>query len=469
MSTATTSSSGRVRQIAILVSSVDAVVARQLLLHLPTEMAKQVRALAAQLGPIAPAERRAILAEFQKSASTPVAASHQTSSPLPAATAEHHSVVNAVFASNANGKEGNHLDDAFQTKLPESSIADAAGQGDELDEDVVPPAWTRLSTEALVRFVQTERVTVIAVVVSQLPPHKAVEVLKQLPRETNHAVLKRLSNLREIDPDAASAIDEHLIERLSDYQQKIESERLNTKRIGALISAAPPELRQEWSTLLSGEEVAAPVRGSTANTHAPFGNSSSGQRSGLMSAEAIQSNVHATIAELYGDAVITTADTPRATRATPAYPLAASLLPATSSQNAAENSPVVPTADASAVPEEVPDVIPFRTSASKPSLNEVDRVNLQAEFEQLLNLARPELANLLSVMDSQTVLLALAGATPEFMRRFTKMLHPSDATLLTQRLQTIGPIHLRDVDEAQRRLIDRAGLHSQTSHSRRAA
>lgn len=54
------------------------------------------------------------------------------------------------------------------------------------------------------------------------------------------------------------------------------------------------------------------------------------------------------------------------------------------------------------------------------------------------------------------MLLALAGASPEFMKRFYRMLDRQDAKTLETRLQRIGVIQLHDVDEAQRRIVENA-------------
>jgi len=57
-----------IRRIAVLVASVDSATAHQLLLHLPTSIAKQVRRALQNLGPVSPAERQRILTEFQSTA-----------------------------------------------------------------------------------------------------------------------------------------------------------------------------------------------------------------------------------------------------------------------------------------------------------------------------------------------------------------------------------------------------------------
>ncbi|HAC92646.1 MAG TPA: hypothetical protein DCF63_18745 [Planctomycetaceae bacterium] len=60
-----TNHENRLRQIAVLVASVDAEAGRQILLNLPSEIARQVRSLSANLGPIPAEVRRALVAEFQ--------------------------------------------------------------------------------------------------------------------------------------------------------------------------------------------------------------------------------------------------------------------------------------------------------------------------------------------------------------------------------------------------------------------
>jgi flagellar motor switch protein FliG len=442
MSTAIKPNSDRVRQIAILVSSVDATAARQLLLHLPTGLAKQVRALASQLGPISPAEKRSILAAFQQS--------NVNSSPpkpvSPAATKAGNPVAaDAVFSS-----------DEQLGALPTAAMA-AQAKGDEpIDgQSETAPAWTKLSTEALVRFVQGERVAVIAVVISQLAPKKAVEVLQHLPRDMHHAVIKRLSHLQDIDPDATAAIDEHLVERLSQYEYRVESEHENTRRLNALLSAAPLDLRDEWRNLLSGDGVWSAVE--TLRTKATI---------------AVEKSTSATIAELYGDAVImtdsmvSTRPVTQATQATFANDFSAGSAFASGTSATESTATTSTTQDLVADEfEELADVLPFPTPASEKQAA-VDRILLHAEFERILTLSVQDLAVLLSNIDSQTVLLAFAGSSPEFMQRFTRMLKPSDAKMFVKRLQKIGPMNLREVDEAQRRIVESAARMMEAYESR---
>lgn len=62
MTTATMSD--RLRQIAILISSVDSSAARQILLQLPTDTARQIRHLSTRLGEVSAEEKRRVLIDF---------------------------------------------------------------------------------------------------------------------------------------------------------------------------------------------------------------------------------------------------------------------------------------------------------------------------------------------------------------------------------------------------------------------
>ena len=420
-----TTAQDRLRQIAILISSVDATAARQILLHLPTDTARKVRALAAQLGNVAPDEKRKILAEFQRSAASSANALGLSSTPpssqrRSAAASQSNEARASAFSSGsssdalfssptASAAEALFAEQAFGHHAHDLE-ADAAGQA----------AWTQLNTAALVRFVRDERSAVTAVVISQLAPSVAVEVLRHLPQETSREVLLRLSRLQEIDPEAMQAIDEHLSLRLKEYQHHIQGEQENTRRIQSLLAAAPAELRRDWGELL-GDTVTG----------------------GMPSVSQQQAERTEQADRVHQSALAAQADQTQ-------HPQ---------------------------VDDEV-DILQFPGAAApSPHDNPFDRGLIQLEFEKILELPPTALAHLLSSTDSQTVQLALAGASPEFMKRFYRMLDRQDAKALEARLQRIGAIQLRDVDEAQRRIVENAvrlgnyrrGLESGPAALRRAA
>lgn len=472
---ATASLDSRLRQIAILVASVDTVAARQILMQLPTEIAKRVRTLAANLGPVPPEERRALLAEFQKS----------QSQPKPTSQAAH------AQAANSQATPGSaNLSNRNQQELTARAFSDYAGpianayQAPAVDNE--NPSWTRLSVETLVRLVKTERPTVIAVVLQQLPASQVAAVLQRLPRSTTKDVLHTLGSMHDIDQEAMKAIDEHLSERLRDYHHKIESEIEQSRRMNELLAAAPPEMKQQWASWLRPDVYL--------------------DENGVQSAAPVSATASAlnTLDRLYQSATITTNDTawmqkgaansvlpnsathPNSSdhpNSLAAHPNSAA--PSAQLNNSASPYSISPSAVSPAQPisgnqnraanqaahavahdsqnstssknevDDGPQTIPFPgvRKSEGPDMSASERKLLQTRMEKLLKLDPEVLAQLLSSLDSQTVLLALAGASPQFMKRFSSMLEPEDAKVLDQRIKRIGSVNLRDIDAAQLRMV----------------
>lgn len=446
---ATASLDSRLRQIAILVASVDTVAARQVLMQLPTEIAKRVRTLAANLGPVPPEERRALLAEFQKS----------QSQPKPSNQAAH-----------AQASQGSaNLTNRNQQDLTARAFSDYAGpiatayQAPNMDSE--NPSWTRLSVETLVRLVKTERPTVIAVVLQQLPASQVAAVLQRLPRSTTKDVLQTLGSMHDIDQEAMKAIDEHLSERLRDYHHKIESEIEQSRRMNELLAAAPPEMKQQWASWLRPDVYL--------------------DENGVQSAAPVSATASAlnTLDRLYQSATITTNDTAwmpnggaspahqngsaaHANAAAPSMTINSGSASNTQPNSGIQNSATISTANtvtqdstkSASSKNEVDDgprTIPFPgvRKSEGPDMSAAERKLLQTRMEKLLKLDPEVLAQLLSSLDSQTVLLALAGASPQFMKRFSSMLEPEDAKVLDQRIKRIGSVNLRDIDAAQLRMV----------------
>ena len=60
-------------------------------------------------------------------------------------------------------------------------------------------------------------------------------------------VLQAIANLQDIDEEAMQSIEAHLAERIKDYEQQVNGEAKGTRRVAALLAAAPPELQESWS------------------------------------------------------------------------------------------------------------------------------------------------------------------------------------------------------------------------------
>ncbi|MBX3423577.1 MAG: hypothetical protein KF752_18630 [Pirellulaceae bacterium] len=452
----TSTSESRLRQIAVLVASIDQAAARQLLLSLPSETARAIRTLAANLGPIPPEERRALLAEFQKSQAVNTVAS---SKPAP--------VSNSLLDITNTPEQQSFQSDTVSAAVSPMT-ADNLPLNSESQAARSAPAWTAMSIQALLGFVKHERPRVIAVIVHQLPAAKGVSLLQHLPRSVTREVLSCLGSIEEIDPAAMQAIDEHLAQSLSEYQHKIDSQQQSNRKINDLLAAAPSQLREQWSDWLHphGNESGIPANSTKATT--------------------------ATLDQLYSSASITTSDAQWSTAAKPSHVAASANLsafptsgqtsghpesnnidgsPASANQSRAANAAI----DSAHASGDLPRILPFeprRTTSqnSSPQHMSRDATTVPAEFERILNLPPEQLAVLLSSLDSRTVLLALAGASPEFMKRFYNLLEPADARMLDGRLRKIGPVHLREIDQAQQRVLAAYQLLRQnTSLATRAA
>lgn len=490
-----------IRRMAVLVASVDAATARQLLLQLPTEIAKQVRGALQNLGPIDPFERQRIIAEFQSTAA------RQARSVPHSSTSQHANSQNSASqnsASHSSFAHGSSTQVADQQPLANSNrlnqvpqpsaqysradvgqnvgvvahLSEHSGavehtgkhhysnqsfdnhhQGPQSTESETRSAWKRMDTRALSRLLAGERPTVIAVVISQLSPEAGVALLQQLPTGLHRDVLKRIVHLQDIDAEAMQSIDDHLAERLKDYEHEVNSEAESTRRISSLIAVAPPVLQQAWIKLLR--------ESNAEEDEDQIGQIQAGLQQTTTSAvamSAVQTNASvasssAANAEMFDTANLavnqTQTVTPTAsTAATSAIDqLGSQIVVGGTVQSVTPNNA---TPQAVNVQSTGPDILPFPGAYAAPPLSNADRGLLQVEFERLLQLGAQKLAKVLTTADSQTVLLSLAGASPAFMKRFYTLLTKQDAKILAARLSQIGPLRLRDIDEAQQRIVELA-------------
>lgn len=78
------------------------------------------------------------------------------------------------------------------------------------------------------------------------------------------------------------------------------------------------------------------------------------------------------------------------------------------------------------------------------------------EFNDLRHLEPAALALVLQAARPDTTLLALAGASPEFMQQILEQMPAREANQMQRRIQQLGPLRLDDVHRAQVRLAESA-------------
>jgi len=74
-------------------------------------------------------------------------------------------------------------------------------------------------------------------------------------------------------------------------------------------------------------------------------------------------------------------------------------------------------------------------------------------FEDLLNINQDAMRKLLAQVDRKVLTLALKGSSPELKQHFTSVMSSRAAEMLVEDMQALGPVRIRDVQEAQQALI----------------
>jgi hypothetical protein len=195
-----------------------------------------------------------------------------------------------------------------------------------------------------------------------------------------------------------------------------------------LLAAAPAELKQQWASWMRPDVFAEEEQ------------ASGKPGSATLSAMNTLDNLYKSAQVASNDSQTTTASTPNTTPPPMTTP-----------------PQLEAKAEAQSDQDEGPRTLPFPGPKSRSGVadtNAVDRKLLRDSMERMLTLPPVNLAELLSRLDSETILLALAGASTQFMKKFRSMLEPEDAKLLDDRIQRIGPVLLRQIDEAQQRMVN---------------
>jgi len=74
-------------------------------------------------------------------------------------------------------------------------------------------------------------------------------------------------------------------------------------------------------------------------------------------------------------------------------------------------------------------------------------------FEDLQNVSQDALRKLLAQVDRKVLTLALKGSTPQLKQHFTSVMSSRAAEMLVEDMQALGPVRIKDVQDAQQALI----------------
>lgn len=173
---------------AILLLSLDAIVAGELLKNLPPESVEQVTRELAGLGRVPPILADAVVEEFY---SISIAAQHMNEGGLEYASALLKQSMDSKLAEKVLGQ--------IQTQVRKAPFS----------------FLQKAESENLLTFIQEEHPQTIALIVCHLPHHKASEILGGLPPQKQVEVIKRIANMEQTNPEVIREVEKALESRLS--------------------------------------------------------------------------------------------------------------------------------------------------------------------------------------------------------------------------------------------------------------
>jgi flagellar motor switch protein FliG len=408
--------SSGIRQAAILLASVDSATARQLMQQMPAAMVKAVRKAMVELGRIDSAEQKAVLAAFHSTV-------RRTGDSVKSDT------ITPRAESSAAGIKTSDALSIHEPRFSTTSPAVNLSQGD----------WGHYSTEQILDCLVTERPTVVAVVLSQLDPPVANQVLSKLPSQLKTDVLLQLSRLQHIDADILHDIKEQLQNKLATTRpaENMESD-LGLPKLKSILEAGGEKLKAELCQAL---QQAGEVDGSLKmwleeqlrnadrkNSDKALGADTSEDHTKSGTVTSITSGAKSSDIRLHQ------LDEESAWKGTPD-----------------SASRPVRRADRSELP---------------PEQSSFDAAFATFEFDDLKRIDLNDLATILQNCDPRALLISLSGADNELMQRISLLFSPRDWKRLKDRLRTLGHISVDDqimarrfVAEAAQALIDETMNH----------
>jgi flagellar motor switch protein FliG len=79
--------------------------------------------------------------------------------------------------------------------------------------------------------------------------------------------------------------------------------------------------------------------------------------------------------------------------------------------------------------------------------------HLMFVFEDLLNVSQDSMRTLLGRVDRKLLTTGLKGASPKIKAHFTSLMSARAKEMLEEDMQALGPVRIRDVEEAQQKII----------------
>lgn len=384
----------RIRTLAIVLQSLDAGTARQLLSGMPAEVARDVRRTLSRLGSVPVEAQQAAFAQFE---------SLLESLRHPASAAPNGT--NHAAKSSAD----------IASSVPQRSTAD----GSVGDSTSNTEPWSSISPERLAELLHPERPLVIATVLHQLPLAVASELIHLLPRDSAASALGLLPDLRTIDPGILADIQEELLRLLSRSVPSLTHPDRGIERLRAILDRLPEKEQSAWNAAIAAYS---PEWASTGDLD---------QETKSHEAQTLRASF-----PTFHSSDRTPDDANSGSTRGPSTTLPFQPIRSTRPSHAVSS---FATDDESG-----PDTVPF----TLPVASSPDR-----SLEELLELEDEDLVVAIQENDPQTVLVALVHASPRVLGRIERLLPAREIRRLRQRLEQLSGVAHSDVVTARHAIV----------------
>jgi flagellar motor switch protein FliG len=432
--TITTMSSGsdqRIRHVAIVLQSLDAATSRGLLGQLPPAQSKLVRQAMVNLGTVSPQERAAAFDAMQgllKSAGIRTTTSQRGESPNEETTSPAAALLAAQAAQGTDQIEWSSQALQSQTHAPPSTAPFPVDRTFPVDR---ASSLHNMPTEVLADILQSERPLVIATVINQVSVERATAIVQALPLAVAGATLAALPHLHLTDPAILRDIQLELERKIGQHEPPLQATAEGLAKLQAILAGMPASQYDIWTNAVAQSN---PILAS---------------KLGWRAATPIPPMPTSRTSE-FGTSAATSSPVP-----TIAFPLVAKTTDALSAANPTSSSVNANIASASQDKKDKfdePKILPFPVSndVATTATTEV------RPLERMSNLTDRDFVAVLHACQPQIVLLALRGASREFVTRVERLLPPKDVKRLRIKLNSMGPMNLREVDAAQQQIASTA-------------
>jgi flagellar motor switch protein FliG len=432
----------RIRQVAIVLTSVDAPTARRILGQLPAAQGRLVRQRMANLGSVSPAERQTAMKSFMllTQSKPPAQTRHKPESPSSSVTSPAEALLSkaeSMIDRFEISEDAIALTATSPTKnLDTSSFREFQPVGGDSQNPFLPPtwasAWQQWKGDDLARLLMNERPNVIAALILQCPNELATSILEALPSQTASSVLASLPQLASTDPYLLQEIYDVLHTRLIDFQRQSSPTNAGMSKLQSLLGSLSNEHRQriqeafgQSQPLLAhslGIEIERnSLQASSTTTNTYNGIRTSPPVKAIETDRAFESNAPVAKSSNNTDTLYDSNDD-----------IADFIVPFTSAENNA------------------------------PETNEPEASDLA--FENLIHFSSEELAIVLRSLDPDTILLAISGGSEAIQKRIESLIAPEEVKRLRKRLRSLRSRASDHKAAAQKKIVRMANQLLQQGH-----